>query len=307
MSEPGQSGEDQFIAALRAIATDPGARGLADDAAELTVAGDTLVVTHDMMVEGVHWLPGQDPADVAWKLVAVNLSDLAAKGAEPKALIMGYVLGDPAWDARFAEGMGAAVAHFGVPLLGGDTVSGPSSETTRSIGLTAIGNPRTVPSPARADARAGEALWVTGVLGAALAGFEAVQAGSKDETLTRPYRRPEPLIAAGLALAPLVGAMMDVSDGLLLDTSRMARASGTTIAIETKAVPIHPALADRQIEAMSWGDDYQLLFTLSEGTVPPVAATRIGQVHAGCAHPLLLDGAPPPSKLRLGYQHGQPR
>lgn len=298
-----ESGEERFIAALRAIATTPGARGLADDAAELRLTNTTLVVTHDMMVEGVHWLPGQDAADVAYKLVAVNLSDLAAKGAMPQALVLGYMLGDADWDTRFAEGLADAVEAFGVPLLGGDTVSTPAG-SARSVGLTAIGRSAVVPAPSRTDARPGQTLWVTGELGGALAGFEAVQAGSTDETLTRPFRRPAPRIDEGLAIAPIAGATMDVSDGLLLDAARMADASGTTIAIDSAAVPVCTALADRRMEAMTWGDDYELLFTLPEGTEPPFNATRIGMVLPQGPHPLLLDGEPPAAQTRLGYRHG---
>ncbi|RVQ65977.1 thiamine-phosphate kinase [Croceicoccus ponticola] len=297
----GASGEERFIAALRSIATDPAARGLADDAAELKVGGATLIVTHDMMVEGVHWLRGQDMADVAWKLVAVNLSDLAAKAARPVALMLGYTLGDAREDARFAEGLREAVTTFGVPLLGGDTVAAPSG-SARAVGLTAIGEATATPSPARADAKAGEALWVTGTIGNALAGYEALVAGDFGPA-SLSYRRPRPRIAEGLALAGIVSAMMDISDGLLLDASRMADASGTTIAIDCAAVPIHPALTDRALEAMTWGDDYQLLFTLLPGAEPPVTATRIGIVHPRGVHALLLDGAPLPMGQVLGYRH----
>jgi len=300
----GESGEERFIAALRAIATDPGARGLADDAAELRLPDTALIVTHDMMVEGVHWLAGQDAADVAWKLVAVNLSDLAAKGARPLAILLGYTLGDADWDRRFAEGLAEAVEKLNVPLLGGDTVAAPPS-SARAVGLTAIGSSAITPAPSRQDARPGQSLWVTGTIGSALAGFEALRAGDAG-TASLPYRRPVPRVAEGQMLAPLVGAIMDVSDGLLLDAQRMAKASGTTIAIESAKVPVDPALADRPLDAMSWGDDYQLLFTLPERALPPVPATRIGIVQERGAHPLLLDGAPPPEGRTLGYRHESP-
>ncbi|WP_239804547.1 thiamine-phosphate kinase [Croceicoccus hydrothermalis] len=288
---------------MRALADGPGARALADDAAILDAHGP-LVVTHDMMVEEVHWLPSQDPADVAWKLVASNLSDLAAKGARPVALILGYMLGDGAWDAAFAAGLGEVLAAHPAPLLGGDTVAGPSPHSTRTLGLTAIGAPVRNPPPARADARVGDRVWVTGVLGAALAGFEALQRGTDDPALTAAFRRPEPLLAAGAALAPGVHAMMDVSDGLLIDARRMAEASRTTIAIDSKAVPVHPALANRRDEAMRWGDDYQLLFTMPGGVVPPVDARCIGAVLAAGRDPLLIDDAPPDGSIPLGYAHG---
>lgn len=298
---PRESGEDRFIAALRAIATDPGARSLADDAAELTLPGATLILTHDMMVEGVHWLAAQDPADVAWKLVAVNLSDLAAKGARPAAILLGYTLGADEWDLRFAAGLAEAVSHFGVPLLGGDTVAAPAG-SARAIGLTAIGTASVAPSPSRKEAMAGQSLWLTGPVGAALAGFEALQRGEPDGALA--YRRPMPLLAEGLALAPMVGAMMDVSDGLLIDASRMADASGCTIDIDTASVPVVPELAGRRIEAMTWGDDYQLLFTLPAGQTPPVAARCIGTILPRRDGALWLDGAPVPANLPLGYRHG---
>src|SRR3546814_4076228 len=113
--------EADFIARLRAIATDPAARGLADDVA----VWEGLVLTHDMIVEGIHFLPDEAPQDVAWKLVAVNLSDLAAKGAAPLGVLLGYSLtGDAAWDEAFASGLAVALRRFGVPLLGGDTEIG---------------------------------------------------------------------------------------------------------------------------------------------------------------------------------------
>jgi thiamine-monophosphate kinase len=295
MSEPA------FIAALRAIATDPAARGLADDAAVLEIGGEALVVTHDMMVEGVHWLPGQDPADVAWKLVAVNLSDLAAKGAEPLGVLLGYTLGDD--DARFLEGLQEALAAFGVPLLGGDTVSGRGGG--RAHGLTALGRATHRPVPSRSGARAGDGVWITGPVGGAMLGFEALRGGPAGGTGadTAAFRRPVPLLAQGRALAPLVTAMMDVSDGLLLDASRLAQASGVTLSLNSSAVPFPPSLPPaRRGEALRWGDDYQLLFTLPAAIEPPCPAHRIGTVLPRGDAPLLLDNAVPEGDL--GYIHG---
>lgn len=291
------SGESAFIDLLRGLPLHPGARGLDDDAAVLELGGETLVLTHDMLVEGVHVLPGQDPADVAWKLVATNLSDLAAKGAEPVGVLVGHMLGGD--DARFLEGLRDVLATYDTPLLGGDTVSGGPP---RSFGLTAIGRATHVPVPSRSGAQVGDAVYVTGSLGAALAGFEAQRGGDHQATL--PYRRPVPLLAEGRALAPTVSAMMDVSDGLLLDAWRMAKASGTTFAIDRSAPPIAMPEARRD-EALRWGDDYQLLFTAPEGTDLPVPATRIGSVEtrAGDA-PLILDGTPVRSPEGLGYSHG---
>ena len=134
--------ESTFIAALRGLATHPAARGLNDDCAVIELGGEVLVLTHDTMAEGVHFLARQDPADVAWKLVASNLSDLAAKGAEPIGVLLGYQLGGD--DARFVAGLGEVLAHYGVPLLGGDTISGTGAQV---LGLTALGGRRIARCP----------------------------------------------------------------------------------------------------------------------------------------------------------------
>lgn len=285
-----------FIDALRQLARHPGARGLDDDCAVIEISGEALVLTHDMMVAGVHFLPDQDPADVAWKLVATNLSDLAAKGAEPVGVLLGYMLGHD--DARFLDGLEEALTHYGAPLLGGDTVSGPNAgDAAQALGLTAIGRATHRPVPSRSGAKPGDRLWITGPVGAAMIGLEALRSGQGDSLA---YRRPRALLAEGRALAPVVTAMMDVSDGLLLDASRMARASGVTMAIESAAVPIAAPEA-RRGEALRWGDDYQLLFALPAGIEPPLAATRIGEVLPSGDVPLLLDGLAPEGAL--GFEH----
>ncbi len=284
-----------FIACLRSLATNPAARGLADDAAVLEVGTETLVLTHDAMVEGRHWLPGQDMADVAWKLVAVNLSDLAAKGAEPLGVLIGHTLGEG--DVRFVAGLREVLERYGVPLLGGDTVAG---DGPRTLGCTAIGRATHCPVPARSGAREGDAIYVTGMLGAAMLGFGALRDATGGDSGA--YRRPTPRLAEGRALARLVSAMMDVSDGLLLDAWRMARASGVTFALDTHAVPV--ADPNRRDECLRWGDDYELLFTAPAAMALPVAATRIGVVEAPGMASLLLDGAPVAGPEGLGYQHG---
>lgn len=281
-----------LIAALRALATHPGARNLDDDCAVIEFGGEALVLTHDMMAEGVHFLPEQDPADVAWKLVATNLSDLAAKGAEPVGVLLGYALGND--DARFLEGLGEALAHYRTPLLGGDTVRGP-----RTLGLTAIGRATYRPVPSRSGAMPGDGLYLTGPVGAAMLGLEALRSGQGDSLA---YRRPQALLAEGQALAPLVTAMMDVSDGLLLDACRIAQASGVTIAIDRRAVPIATPEARRD-EALRWGDDYQLLFTAPPSTRLSVAAHHIGEVQKRGNAPLLFDDRPLTEADGLGYEH----
>ena len=289
-------GEAGFIDGLRALATHPAARGLADDAAVLEVDGATLVLTHDMLVEGVHWLPGQDPADIAWKLVATNLSDLAAKGAEPLGVLLGHMLGPG--DDRFVEGLAQVLGHYRVPLLGGDTVSGGPP---RAYGLTAIGRATCRPVPSRSGAQAGDGVWLTGPVGAAMIGLEALRAGTGADASA--YLRPRARLAEGQRLAPHVSAMMDVSDGLLLDAFRLAEASGVTLALDSDAVPLAAPPA-RRMDALCWGDDYELLFTLPADTPPPVPATRIGAVEPRGFVPLFLDGHPIADSGGLGYQHG---
>ena len=275
--------ESDFLALLRPLAIHPAARGLLDDAAVL----DDLVLTHDVLVEGVHFLSDDPPEDVAWKLLAVNLSDLAAKGATPLGVLLGYPLGDDAWDAAFVRGLGKALAHFDVSLLGGDTVKGP-----RVLSLTAVG--RAAIAPPRSGARSGDGLWVTGVIGLSGLGLRG------DLAHAAAYRRPTPRLAEGKALAPFVHAMMDVSDGLLIDAQRMASASNLALEIDIDAVPV----AGERMAALTAGDDYQLLFAAPAGSAPPVAATPIGIFSPGTG--LTLRDATGPIALpdRLGWQHG---
>ena len=287
--------ELDFIAALRALATQPAARGLADDAAVLEFGTETLILTKDMMVEGVHWLPQQSLADVAWKLVAVNLSDLAAKGAEPVGVMLGYSLG--ANNTAFLKGLEAALTALEVPLLGGDTVA---VENTRTFSLTALGRATHTPVPSRSGARPGDHVWLSGSVGGAMMGFDAVNGWvDADE---RPFTRPTPRLAEGRALAPHVTAMMDVSDGVLLDAWRMAKASGARFAIDSASIPI-AAPESRRDEALRWGEDFALLFTAPSDADLPVPVTRIGTVMEGGPEPLVLDTKAIDGPEGLGYQH----
>jgi thiamine-monophosphate kinase len=312
------AGEAAFVEALRGLASSPAARGLLDDAAVLEIGGATLVLTHDMLVEGVHFLPTDAPASVAWKLVAVNLSDLAAKGARPLGALLGYTLtGDDGWDAAFLEGLATALRAFDLPLLGGDTVS---SSGPRTLGLTAIGE-ATVPVPSRSGARSGDHLWVSGSIGDAGAGLAIARGDAEGlEALLERYRLPRPRLEAGQALAPLVSAMMDVSDGLLIDASRMAEASAASLDLELDAIPLsEPLLALRggdrsaRLAAATAGDDYELLFSappersaeilkLSETLGLPLS--RIGAFGPGSGLTLTDRGEPVPLPERLGYLHG---
>lgn len=312
------SAEADFVGALRALATDPGARGLLDDAAVLEIGDRTLVLTHDMIVEGVHYLSGDPPEDVAWKLLAVNLSDLAAKGARPVGALLGYALRDSDWDARFAAGLRTALAAFAIPLLGGDTVSMPAG-APRALGLTAIGD-APGPVPSRSGAREGDQVWVTGTIGDAGAGLELLTGGAGGSAfLIERYRNPRPRLEAGQRLAPSVSAMMDVSDGLLIDAARMAKASGCRFEIELDALPLSEGLLalmgsgrSARLRAASAGDDYELLFTapadaagtflaLSDALSLPM--TRIGRCLSGSGLAVSEGGEPVPLPEKLGFEH----
>lgn len=296
--------EAEFLAALRRLPLHPGARSLADDAA--VVGG--LVMTADMLVEGVHFLPGDPAEDVAWKLVATNLSDLAAKGATPEGVLLGYPLSDAAWDAGFLVGLAEVLAAHHCPLIGGDTVSLPAG-AVRVLALTAIGRPRSsgAATPSRTGAQPGDTLWVTGTIGDAGAGLAIARGAPGPEALLAAYRRPQPRLAEGRALAPSVHAMTDVSDGLLIDAARMAEASGVAIAIDLDRVPLSAALrawGGDPLTAAAAGDDYELLFAAPPAFTPPVAATAIGRVEAGAGLRLFDHGAPVASPRRLGFTHG---
>ena len=314
--------EAAFIARLRAIATHPAARGLRDDAAVLDLGGRALVLTHDMLVEGVHFLADDAPGAVAWKLVAVNMSDLAAKGATPLGVLLGAGLarGD-AWDAAFADGLAAALRHFGGALLGGDTVAMPAGGPV-TLGLTAIGLAPPCGAPPRSGAQVGDELWVSGTIGDAGLGLLMRQGrlSGGPGSLADAYTHPQPDLALGQRLAPLVSAMADVSDGLLLDSQRIAEASGVAITIALDAVPLSDAwrlvrgdgIADR-LAAAAMGDDYRLVFTARPGSADAIVAagassgatlSQLGQCSAGAGLVLTHAGAPVSLPERLGYLHG---
>ena len=290
--------EAEFIVALRRLPLHPGALGLADDAARL----GGHVVTTDTLVEGVHFLSGDPPGDVAWKLVAVSLSDLAGKGATPEGVLLNYPLSGGDWDRAFVAGLSACLSALDCPLLGGDTVSLPQG-APRVLTVTAFG--RDAAAPARSGAQAGDALWVTGTIGDAGAGLAIAQGAAGPEALLAAYCRPRPRLAEGRALAGQVHAMMDVSDGLLIDAWRMAAASGLEVTIALDAVPLsvaYRAFSGDMMAAVTAGDDYQLLCALPAG-VTTSHATRIGAFAMGSGLVLTRGGAQVPLPDRLGFEH----
>jgi len=306
--------EGDVLRRLRRIATSPAARGLLDDVAVL----GRLIVTHDTIAEGVHFLSSDPAASVGWKLVAVNLSDLAAKGATPAgALLSLTITSSGKWEVDFLSGIEAACESYGLPLIGGDTIALPEN-APRVLGLTAIGHAgKKVPD--RTGAKAGDSLWLVGTVGDAAAGLKQLQA---DRNAAGPlvdiYRRPVPLLSAGQVLAPRANAMMDVSDGLLLDARRLSEASRCRVRIHLDALPLSAAfIEDRgqdleaRLFAATGGDDYALLAALPPKVDPstlslPEGTTieRIGSLEAGePAVRLLNEGHPVALPERLGFEH----
>jgi thiamine-monophosphate kinase len=305
--------ESEIIARLRRIATDPAARGLLDDAALL----DGLVITHDSIAEGVHFLPSDPPASVGWKLVAVNLSDLAAKGATPAAALLSLTISDDEWDEQFLGGVEAACESYALPLIGGDTIALPVS-APKVLGLTAIGRGgERVPD--RAGGKAGDKLWLVGTIGDSAAGLAQLREDPRATgVLVDIYRRPVPLLGAGQVLARHATAMMDVSDGLLLDALRLAQASGCVATIDIDSFPLTDAFSQAQgqdrearLFAATGGDDYALLAALPPGLDPSTLSlpsgttiTRIGSLEAGePAIRLMSEGKPIESPEGLGFEH----
>jgi thiamine-monophosphate kinase len=292
--------EAEFVTALRRLPLHAGALGLADDAARL----GRYVVTTDTLVEGVHFLADDPPADVAWKLVAVSLSDLAGKGATPEGLLLNYPLSADAWDRAFLAGLDVCLAALDCPLLGGDTVSLPAG-APRVLTVTAFGIEAA--APLRSGAKASDGLWVTGTIGDAGAGLAIARAGHGPAALLAAYRRPRPRLAEGRILAPVANAMMDVSDGLLIDAWRMAAASGLEVTIALDAVPLSAAYraysGDDPLAAATAGDDYQLLCALAPQQRPTGHATRIGSFAPGKGLVLTRNGARVPLPEKLGFEH----
>ena len=289
--------EADLLPLLRALPLHPGARDLRDDVG--VVAG--LVVTTDTLVEGVHFLPHDPPGDVAWKLVAVNLSDLAAKGAVPEGVLLNLPLGDATWTHAFLTGLGEVLAACDAPLIGGDTVSLPPG-APRVLTCTALG--RDAAAPPRTGACGGDVLWVTGTIGDAGIGLAIARGAVGPADLLARYRRPRPRLAEGRALAPHVHAMCDVSDGLLLDAARMGEASGLAVTVDLARVPLSPHHPGDRIVAATAGDDYELLFAAPEGWTPPVPATRIGGFAPGSGLRLTDRGTPVALPPALGWLHG---
>ncbi len=247
--------------------------GVGDDAALLSVTpGMELAISTDMLVAGTHFFPDTDPRKLGWKTLAVNISDLAAMGAQPRWVTLALALpdADESWLAAFADGFFKCADQYGVELIGGDTTRGPLN-----LSVTIMGEvPRQ--QPLRRDAaKVGDDIWVSGTLGGAALGLAALQNKVQlNETdlahCLRALETPQPRVALGLALRGIAHAAIDISDGLLADLGHILERSNLGAEIRVDMLPAHPALVPRL--TADWarsclcagGDDYELCFTASQ-------------------------------------------
>jgi thiamine-monophosphate kinase len=316
-------GEFEFIAAqLRPLAAGTaGALDLEDDAALLDPPpGMSLVLTKDAMVAGVHFLEDDPPAQIAQKLLRVNLSDLAAMGAAPVGYLLALArpkaLSDD-WLAEFGDGLAADQRTFGIGLLGGDTVSTPGPLT---LSLTAFGQVPKGEALRRRGARPGDDLFVSGTLGDGALGLLVLQ-GKLDPPaddrafLIERYRLPQPRLALGQALRGLAHAALDISDGLLADLGHILETSGVGAELLADQLPLSAAARDlpgARDAALAGGDDYELLFAVPaqrRGEIPALARrldlplTQIGQIKAGKELRVLDAAGREIRSPRTGWQH----
>jgi thiamine-monophosphate kinase len=316
MNDPKRLSEDQLIARYFAPFAGEGAFGLRDDAARMVPRdGHEIVVTVDAIVAGVHFFLDDPAASVGRKALAVNVSDLAAKGAQPLGFVLSLALPDdwrPPWLKEFAEGLHHAALSFGCPLLGGDTVraNGPFWASVTAFGETPRGA-----MVHRFDAAAGDVVCVTGTIGDAALGLSlrkdplAAWAGAmtleKRAFLTDRYLHPQPRINLADVVRRHARAAMDISDGLAGDLAKMAKASGLTAEVDLASIPLSaaarlalkadPSLVDTIVTG---GDDYELLCAvapenfdsfMAEAREAGVSALSIGRFCPGNSLPLFSD------------------
>ena len=317
--------EDGLIARFFAPIAGPGGLGLKDDAAVIAPPpGQDLVVTVDALVAGRHFFPDDPPASIARKALRVNLSDLAAKGAEPLGFTLALAL-PPDWTAAwldaFAQGLGEDARHFGCPLLGGDTVKAFEALT---LSITAFGAVPAGCMVPRTGARPGDRIYVSGTIGDAALGLQLRLAGGAapegQAHLLDRYLHPQPRLALREALRRHASGAMDVSDGLVGDLVKMMRASGTSAEVDLAAVPLSGAAGLATMDrpeafdvAVTGGDDYEILASIPEreaagyeaaAAAAGVAVAAIGRVVEGSG-PVEFrgpDGEPRPF-ARNSYSH----
>jgi len=268
---------ERYFAPLSKV--EPGGYNLTDDAASLVPAeGCETIVTKDMMASGVHFFADDPPESLGRKLLRVNLSDLAAMGAVPRAYLLGMALPDETssnWLEAFAGGLAQDQEHFSITLIGGDTILSTGGLT---LSLTAFGEVRQGQALRRSGARPGDDLYVSGTLGDAALGLLAIEgrlemiARSDRDYFVSRYRLPEPRSQLGMNLIGLANAAIDISDGLAADLAHMCDASRAGACVETKLLPLSPAASaalagDGRLltKILSGGDDYELLISACPG------------------------------------------
>ncbi|MFO1282454.1 MAG: thiamine-phosphate kinase [Burkholderiales bacterium] len=301
--------------------------GVGDDAAVLApTAGCELVLAVDMMVEGRHFLRGSDPEGLGHKILAVNLSDLAAMGARPRWALLAGALPerDDAWLAAFARGLYALADRHGVDLVGGDTTSGP-----RNLCLTIAGELPAGGAILRSGARAGDDLWVSGTLGDAMLGLAALEGRVALDDAVRArcvarLERPTPRVALGQSLRGVASAMLDVSDGLSGDLAHILAASGVGARVDLERLPRSPAL-DTMLAGpqrtlalgclLGGGDDYELLFAApaerraaveAAGRASATPVSRVGSATASTGLVVVDGRGVPLDALPRAFDHFAP-
>lgn len=303
-------GEFDLIATYFTRPVRRAALGVGDDCALLTPSpGMQLATSSDMLVEGRHFLSTVPPERLGHKALAVNLSDLAACGARPLAFTMALALPrvDEAFLAGFSRGLFALADAHGCELVGGDTTQGPLN-----ICITVFGEVPPGQALLRSGARAGDDLYVSGLVGDARLALEAFRGevalpGDAFERTRRAMELPAPRVALGQALRGLASSAIDVSDGLLGDLGHILRRSGVGATVEVDMLPCSADLA-AQPEALrrecglAGGDDYELLFT-----APPAAAAQVAAAARECGVPVTRIGRIEASpELRLVDAQGHP-
>ncbi len=296
------------------------ALGVGDDCALLNVApGMQLAVSSDMLVEGRHFLPTVPPQHLGHKALAVNLSDLAACGAQPLAFMLAWSLPriDEAFVAAFTSGLLALADAHEIELVGGDTTAGPLN-----ICITVFGQVPTSQALLRSGARVGDELWVSGQLGDARLALEVFRGRlTLDATGFTSVRRamelPQPRVALGVALRGIASSAIDLSDGLAGDLNHVLRRSGVGAVVEVDALPRSAVLASQptalqRLCVLEGGDDYELLFTAPAGQHAAVrgagarcgvAVTRCGHIVAGNALSFVDAAGQPLALTPRGFDH----